>query len=499
MAVQLPDIPRRLFPAKQVKELDRLAIDEKNISGIDLMERAGMAAWNHILQTWPRSQRILIVCGAGNNAGDGYVVARYGLENEMEIEVVALTDPETLQGDARTAAQKWLATGHSVHRSISEVDLNVWDIIVDAILGTGLDRNVEGDYFNAISTINMADPPVLSIDIPSGLNADTGLPMGVAIKAEQTITFIGKKQGLYLGHGSEYRGKVEFNDLAIPIELYQSVDSSSELVDVSSYNHLLSRRSRTGHKGDYGHVLIAGGEHGMAGAVVMCGEAAARAGTGLVSIATRKEHAISIPAARPEMMTLGIDQVADLNTLLSRATVVAIGPGLGQSEWSLSLLSRVLDTSVPMVVDADALNLLAQDPVKRDNWILTPHPGEAARLLKCRVDEVQADRLAAVSTLQDKYGGVIVLKGPGTIIRGSSGRMFVCTDGNPGMATGGMGDMLTGIIAGLLAQKFTAEDAAGMGCCLHARAADLSAARNGERGMMATDLLPYIRQLVNPR
>jgi NAD(P)H-hydrate epimerase len=486
-----------VFTTEQLRELENIAIEKKKVPGIDLMERAGKATWKILKKTWPQSEKIIVVCGAGNNAGDGYVVARCALEHNNQIELVALTDPDKLRGDAHIAAQRFLSTGHSVLRSITDIELNEADVIVDAILGTGLDRGMEGDYLTAVNVINDSESPVLSIDIPSGLNANTGMPMEKAIYADLTITFIGQKLGLYIGYGAEYRGNMIFDDLSIPKDVYHSVKVSSSIVDVSCYSHFLPRRSRTGHKGNYGHALIVGGDYGVAGAVRLSGEAAARTGTGLVSIATRPEHALTIPSCRPELMALGVTSAADMHSLLKRVTVIAIGPGLGQSKWSQILFSRVLDTDLPMVVDADALNLLSQEPIQRDNWVLTPHPGEAARLLNCTVEDIQSNRLASATALQEKFGGVIVLKGPGTIITGKCGQTYICSEGNPGMACGGMGDVLTGIITGLIAQNLTIIDAAVYGVCLHARAADEISLLRGERGMLAMDLMPYIRQLVN--
>ena len=258
----------------------------------------------------------------------------------------------------------------------------------------------------------------------------------------------------------------------------------------------LPLRVRASHKGDYGHVLVVGGDHGMAGAVRLAGEAAARTGSGLVSIATRRAHAASITAARPELMCHGVESAHDLRLLLQRASVVAIGPGLGQSAWACGMLAAVLQTRLPLVVDADALNLLAQEPMQCDHWVLTPHPGEAARLLGITAQQIQADRLHAVQALQQRYGGVCVLKGAGSLVCASDA-MTLCEAGNPGMASGGMGDVLTGIIAGLLAQGLSLVDAANAGVYIHATAGD-RAAQEGERGLLASDLLPQLRRLVNP-
>lgn len=257
----------------------------------------------------------------------------------------------------------------------------------------------------------------------------------------------------------------------------------------------LPARNPAAHKGDFGHVLVFGGDHGMSGALRLAGEAALRTGAGLVSAATRAEHAASISVARPELMSHGIESASALAPLLKRATVLAVGPGLGQEEWGRKLLSSVLQSTLPMVVDADALNLLAIEPSQRDNWILTPHVGEAARLLDVTIEQVQADRVAAAVTLQKKYGGVTVLKGAGTVVVGVTGDVAVCSEGNPGMASGGMGDVLTGVIAGLLAQGCLLTEAAQQGVCLHAHAADV-AAQEGQRGLLASDLFPVLRRLL---
>lgn len=271
--------------------------------------------------------------------------------------------------------------------------------------------------------------------------------------------------------------------------------SATPLTD-SMLRAWLPPRARASHKGDYGHVLVVGGDHGMAGAVRLAGEAAARTGSGLVSIATRAAHAAVIAAACPELLCHGVECARDLRVLLQRASVVAIGPGLGQSAWAHDMLAAVLQMRLPRVVDADALNLLAQEPMQCDHWVLTPHPGEAARLLDMTTKQVQADRLQAAQALQQRYGGVCVLKGAGTLVC-TSESVAICEAGNPGMASGGMGDVLTGVIAGLLAQGLSLVDAACAGVYIHAKAGD-RAAQEGERGLLASDVMPHLRKLVNP-
>lgn len=275
---------------------------------------------------------------------------------------------------------------------------------------------------------------------------------------------------------------------------YQNV----ELITEEEVRVALPKRARDASKSNFGHVLVIGGDYGMPGAVRMAAEAAARVGAGLTSVATHPEHVAVVAAQRPELMCHAIQNKAALLPLLKKATVIVLGPGLGQSEWSQQLFDLTLSAPQVKVLDADALNLLAKNLIKQNNWVLTPHPGEAARLLQSDVAHIQADRVAAVNALQKKYDGVIVLKGAGTLIKAVEGLPAVCSLGNPGMATGGMGDILSGVIGGLLAQGLSPLQAARVGVYVHAKAADLAASACGERGLLATDLLPYLQQLVNP-
>ncbi len=491
----MSNLPQNLYTASQVRELDRQAIEEHGTPGLELMERAGTAACEVLHKIWPDAWRIVIVCGTGNNGGDGYVMARLAQHNDKKVVLLQVGDHDKLQSDAKTCAEMSLDAGVT-HDPFSASLLEKADVIVDAMFGTGLDRDLTGEYLEIVTAINNAKAPVFSVDIPSGLNADTGHVMGTAIEAQATISFIGLKQGLLTGEGPAYSGKVYFNDLDVPDAVYEAVPVSSRRIDLPSRKKLLARRKATGHKGDYGHALIVGGEAGFAGAVRMAAEAAGRSGAGLVSLATREQHATQIIMSRPEIMAHGVENISDLTGLITRVSVIAVGPGLGQGRWGQKMLAAVLETSLPIVVDADALNLIAQEPARHDNWILTPHPGEAARLLKCSIDEIQQDRFQAVTKLQQQYGGVIILKGAGTLVASEQG-VSLCNQGNPGMATGGMGDVLTGIIAGLLAQGFDLLAAAQTGVCVHAAAGDLTA-ENGQRGMLAMDLMPKIRLLVNP-
>jgi hydroxyethylthiazole kinase-like uncharacterized protein yjeF len=480
-----------LYETNQVRELDRIAIEDFNISGYTLMQRAGKATFAALQKKWPKAKKILIFCGKGNNAGDGYVLARLAHEHGLQVTVLYLGEPDKLTGDAKIAYEDAKKSGVSCFAKASQ-DKKA-DVIVDALLGTGIQGEVRNEYKTAIQEINNSNIPVLAIDISSGLNADTGNILGACVKADLTITFVGCKQGFFTGQAPAYCGEILYDDLDLPKEVFSKIASHVEKL----YLAKLKPRSRIAHKGSFGHVLVIGGDYGMVGAARMAGEAAARTGSGLTTVATRPEHITAVSGMRPELMCYGITKSKQIRELLKRATVLVIGPGLGRSSWSKDLWQTALKTDLPKVIDADGLNLLVENPAKNNNWILTPHPGEAARLLNCSAFEIQNDRFKAIRALQEKYGGVCVLKGAGTLIIGDSGIISICTAGNPGMASGGMGDVLSGIIGGLLAQKLPLEAAAKIGVQLHSEAADLAAKQDGERGLLATDLLLYIRKLIN--
>ncbi|MGE0387916.1 MAG: NAD(P)H-hydrate dehydratase [Gammaproteobacteria bacterium] len=489
-------LPDALYRAASVRRLDRAAIDDAGIPGVTLMQRAGEAAWLVLRRRWPAARRIAVMCGAGNNGGDGYVIARLAHADGCEVQLVQVGDVRRLGPDAalhaRAAADAGLAP-----RALDAAALGGLDVVVDALLGIGLDREVGGDYRRAIDAIDAARVPVLAVDVPSGLNADTGMPMGAAVVAAATVTFIGVKQGLLTGRAADHRGELWFADLDVPAQVYGRVAADARVADLARERSALAPRARSGHKGDHGHVLVIGGDLGYAGAARMSAQAAARTGAGLVSLATHPEHAALAAIAQPEIMARGVADRHGLQVLARRATVVALGPGLGTDAWGESLFGAALDLELPLVLDADALNLLARAPLRRDDWVLTPHPGEAARLLGVATAAVQADRFAAAAAIQARYGGVCVLKGAGSLIAAGDGPPAVCVHGNPGMASGGMGDVLTGVIAALRAQRLDASAAARLGVCLHAAAADAAALRDGERGLLATDLFPHLRRLVN--
>lgn len=492
----MTNLPYPLYRAEQVRELDRLAIEYYGVHGIALMNAAGQALFDELRSSWPEIDSLAVVCGAGNNAGDGYVAARLAHQFGIKVELYYLTPGEQLKGDAHRAWAEAEDAGVSmIVYDGQRIDGHA--VIIDALLGTGLNGPVEGLMAEVIEAINAAGVPVLAADIPSGLCADSGSVLGCAVRATATVTFIGLKRGLFTAEGPDHCGRLIFNSLHVPEAIYGHLPAEVQRLDYPEIADILKPRPRNSNKGDYGHVLVVGGEHGMMGAVRLAGEAALRAGAGLVTVATRAQHASQIAAACPELICHGVETPQQLRPLLARASVIVIGPGLGQQAWGRAMLSLVLDSRMPMVVDADALNLLAEEPEYHDKWVLTPHPGEAARMLGCDSATIQRDRFSAIASLEASYGGVVVLKGCGTLILDGHHDLALCSEGNPGMASAGMGDVLSGIIGGLIAQGYPQALAACAGVCLHARAGD-QVARDGERGIIASDLFAPLRALLNP-
>ena len=485
------DIRRRLYRAEQVRELDRLAIEVHGIPGYELMNRAGAAAFRCLRERWPKARRITVCCGGGNNGGDGYVIARLAREAGLEVQLLAMKDPQDLRGDAARAAQDWQACCGRVDEADAAIE---GEVVVDALLGTGLDRAPADDWAELIERMNRSGCPILAVDIPSGLRADTGMPLGTTVRAELTVTFIGNKRGLYTGQAGRWCGERCFVDLETPAEIHAALAADATLLDAAELSELLPPRPADTHKGDLGHVLVVGGDTGMAGAPVLAGMAALRAGSGLVSLATRAGHAALAVTRRPELMAHGAETLDELDVLIERAEVIALGPGLGQGEWSQALYRHSLASGLPLVVDADALNLLGASGGRAERWVLTPHPGEAARLLEASVAEVQADRFAAARELARRYQAVIVLKGHGSLIGDAQGRVDVCPYGSPAMASAGMGDALTGIIASLIGQGLDLFDAARCGVMIHALAGD--AAASGRRQILATDLIEHLADVL---
>jgi hydroxyethylthiazole kinase-like uncharacterized protein yjeF len=486
-----------LYSAAQVRELDRIAIVEHGVPGVVLMKRAGRATFEAIDSFDPRPASLSVLCGRGNNAGDGYIVAGLARDRALDVQLLQLGSADALRGDA-AKARDWARERGIVEEEFREDSVLRGDLLVDALLGTGLTGPVRDEFVIAIEAMNDSGRPIVAVDIPSGLSADTGVTLGCAVKADLTVTFIGRKRGLYTGAGREHAGTVVFSDLDVDATVFAGAPSRVELMTLGKNVGLPARRRRDAHKGSFGHVLVVGGDLGMGGAALMAAEAAMRSGAGLVSVATRSEHVGGFLARRPELMVRGVEDAKSLSPLMERATVMVVGPGLGRGAFGEQLLRVALDAEKPIVLDADALNIVAAK-----GWSLpahavaTPHPGEAARLLGWDVSQVVCDRFAALEALIEKHRCAVVLKGSGTLVGGPRTIVGVCEDGNPGMASGGMGDVLSGLVGGLLAQGLDGVDAARLAACVHARAADNAVAEAGERGLLATDLLAPARRLLN--
>ena len=484
-----------LYSVASARVLDRRAVESFGIPAEELMRRAGAAAWRMLLDHWPGAMRIGIACGPGNNGGDGYALAALARASGREAVVLALPDGAPRGEPARTLHSEWTAQGAvlSFDGALPEVDL--W---VDALFGIGFARAPEGAAAALIEAIDASGAPVFALDVPSGVDADTGQAPGVAIRAEVTLQFIVAKRGLYTGAARALTGSISVDGLALPNALLASETHAVELLRADALARWLPRRAHDAHKGDFGHVLCVGGDHGFGGAIALCAQAALRCGAGLTSVATRASHVAALLASRPEVMAHAVEESADFAPLLQRASVIALGPGLGQGDWGRALYASAIADDKPLVIDADALNLLSRHPQPLRDAVLTPHPGEAARLLGVGTATIQGDRFAAASALADRYAATIILKGAGTIIA-TSGKIPVGIEGgNPGMATGGMGDVLTGTIAALRAQGLSAFDAAACGALLHALAGDAAAREGGQRGLLASDLFTHLRRLANP-
>ena len=484
--------PLPLFDSAALRTLEARGTAYCESDAFALMARAGQAAWRCALKHWPQALRIVVACGPGNNGGDGYVLARHAREAGREVRVLRLAEPASTL--ARRACADYVAAGGVIVDLLGECDL-----IVDALFGIGLSRAPEAGAAELISAINAHAAPVLALDVPSGVDAGTGGAPGASVEADCTLQFLARHRGLRTGVALDRCGELELATLDLPASVFSGIAPAALAYRADALSGLFPLRLRDSHKGRNGHVLCIGGDAGSGGAILLAAQAALRSGAGLVSVATRAAHVPALLARCPEAMAHAVEGTAELAPLLERADVVAIGPGLGQGEWGRAMLDAVLACAAPRVLDADALNLLASSGAAlRTGDIVTPHPGEAARLLGCATAEVQRDRFAAAAALQARLGCTVTLKGAGTIVASDAVAPAVICAGNPGMGTGGMGDVLTGVVAALRGQGFGAHDAAVAGALLHATSGDAAAREDGERGLLPSDLLPWLRRLANP-
>jgi hydroxyethylthiazole kinase-like uncharacterized protein yjeF len=505
-----PSLAYKLYNAVQVRSQESAAAQAQNTSLFELMQRAGNAAFKHLLNRYPLAKKVIVLVGWGNNAGDGYILANLAQEHGLSVELACADPARVLTGNALQAQQLWLHKGHQLG-SWEEVDLSAADVLVDALLGTGLTGAMRPLMQNIVEQVNQSEVPVLSLDLPSGLHADTGSPMPIAVKADSTVSFVALKTGLVTGMAKTYCGDLVLADLDIGQAFAELATSPAELVSWASLPQLAARHSHA-NKGNFGRLLCIGGNRGMGGAIRLSAEAALRSGVGLVKVFCHEESQWQVSTGRPEIM-LNIDSgTCALKSALDWCTCIVLGPGLGTDGWAKSQFEQVMayvqNSQKPLVIDADALNLLAlkhalSAAIHLPRCFLTPHPGEAARLLGTTVAEIEQNRYVSCQRIADQYGVVAVLKGAGTLIGGSqtkgqtSSSMHVCADGNPGMATAGMGDVLSGVIAAMAAQGLDKQLAATYGVCLHAAAGDRVASLYGQRGMIAGDLFEPLRTLLN--
>ena len=500
----------QLYTSALTKKIDNLAVKEKNVTGYSLMQEAAEFSLNILMQEWEDADQVVTFCAKGKNSGDGFLLAKYAKESGLDSAVVLSTKQKELTGIAKQAFQEAKDSGVKFVSLISSNKLKMTrkTVLVDALIGTGLKGAVRKHTKDAIDKINALGNkhPILSLDIPSGINADTGSVCGAAVVAHATASFVTYKKGCFTSDGRTCSGEIFFSDLNISKKIYTNNPSDCHVLEMERYLDKIVLRDMNSHKGDFGHVLIIGGNHGFGGASILSSKAAAFSGAGLVGLATRPEHVSASISSCPEIMAVGIDSGQDLEQFLEKPDVIAIGPGLGQSAWSEQLLQRVYweaeKRDVTVVMDADALNLLstlklsAKRPKK---LIITPHPGEAARLLNKTIEEVEANRFKTASMLQKKYNAVVILKGSGTLVcyeRNNKQYVGVCEAGNPGMATGGMGDVLTGIVASFVSQGLKPYEAAEMAVDVHAKAADLASLDVGEVGLLPSDVLEELRYLL---
>ena len=487
-----------LYSTAAARRIDHLATAGLGGDGYLLMQRAGQAGWRVLLQRWPGAQRLVVACGSGNNGGDGYVLARLALQSGRRVRVVHPPGGGPRTPLAQRACREFLGAGGRIE--LFPVALDDADLLVDALLGIGLEQAPRAALAALIEALDAAPAPVFALDVPSGIDADRGSAPGVALHAQCTLQFIVAHAGLRTGAALEHGGQLLLDTLEVEAAGYADASPRADLLDAQALRRWLPPRRRDTHKGESGRVLCVGGELGGGGAIVLCAQAALRAGAGLVGVATRAAHVPAALARQPEAMVRAVeagDGLAPLLEAIGDSGVVACGPGLGGGDWGASLFQRVLGSGRPLVLDADALNQLAAAPRALDDAILTPHPGEAGRLLGLDAAQVQHDRFGALDALVQRYACTVVLKGAGTLVGAPGCRPCVIGAGNPGMATGGMGDLLTGTIAAMRAQGLPAFEAACAGALLHSLAGD-AAAREGQRGLLPSDLLPWLRRLANP-
>lgn len=489
-----PKCEQLTYLSKQIKGYEEQAVHATGADLYTLMQRAAEA----VFCCWKtfNAKQTLVITGNGNNAGDGYEVARLIKQADRHVVVCAINPNKALSGDAAKAQKQWIDAGGEICNFSADA-LDECDVIIDALLGTGLENTVRDNVATIIKAVNESTKPILSIDVPSGINADTGCPQGTAIMATKTMTLVGIKQGLTTTKGKQHAGQLYFDELGIGEQFMKLATPSAQIINIDSFKPL-PERSVSSHKGSHGKLLCIGGNHGSAGAIRLSAESGLRSGAGMVKVYTHEHAVLPVSIGRPELMVTS----EHLDDALAWSTCVVIGPGLGQDEWAQKTFEQAIrycqQNNIPTVIDADALNLLAKQSSshKLNNTVLTPHPAEAARLLNLTTSEVESDRFYYARQCATNFAATSILKGAGTLIDNTE-HTWICENGNPGLAVGGSGDVLSGIIGALMAQGLNTSEAACYGVVLHAKAGDRACEQSGQRGMLASDLFAHVRALIN--
>ncbi|HYA85566.1 MAG TPA: NAD(P)H-hydrate dehydratase [Nitrospirota bacterium] len=505
----------KIATAQQIKNIDRRAMKEFGIPGPVLMENAASAVMAEMEKYFDglNGVRVGIICGKGNNGGDGLALARRLSIRGVPVRVALLASFSAVSSEAKVNLSVLRKMDVEITQNATArfvADVSLWsDIIVDAMLGVGLSSPLKGLYAQAVDTINTSGKAVVAIDVPTGIDADTGSVMGTAVMADLTVTMVVLKRGLVLFPGARHAGTVRVADIGIPSEVIEQEKINTRLLNKGSLLGIMGRRALDAHKGDFGHLLVVAGSPGKAGAAAMTAKSALRTGSGLVSVGTPNGlvpiiqqqvfESMCIPSAESIDGTIGLGAETELLKVAAKMSACAIGPGLSTHYETVTMVRSFLQQiTIPVVIDADGLNALIGylDVLRKTRGpvIMTPHPGEMARLLNITISDVQKDRIGIATSFAAKHKVTLVLKGAGTVVANPDGLVYINTTGNPGIATGGTGDALTGMIGGLLAQGYSSLQSACLGVYLHGLAGDLAAKEKGESGMITGDLIEKIPQ-----
>jgi len=509
----------KLVTSEEMRRIDRKAIEEIGIPSIVLMENAGLKVADAIEKKYGplKGKYVYIFAGSGNNGGDGMVVARHLFNQKVKAKIFLLAEKKNIKGDAATNLAITEKMGIPMREITSpafmeslEKELAKADIVVDALLGTGAKGAPRGLMKKVIDLINKHSKNTVAVDIPTGVDADRGEVRGEAIKAEYTVSLAYPKRGLYLYPGMDYAGEIEIADIGIPTGLEED-KINSELLTLAGISKKLFFRKPSSHKGSFGHLLVIAGSPGMTGAASLTALSALRVGAGLVTLGIPEDLNPILETKLTEVMTLPLPQSKDktlcregfekIKDFSQKCKAMAIGPGISSTKQTKELISTIIDQlDIPLVIDADGINVLAGElsllKKYKASLIITPHPGEMSRLVGASIEEIQKDRIGFTMALARRIGAIVVLKGARTVIASKEGNSWVNLTGNPGMATGGSGDILTGIIGGLLTQKLSSLEAAKTGVYLHGYAADLAAQKKGEISLIASDTLETIPEAI---